>query len=434
MIPSSSAAGPRFPARGRESRRPEARPGGSESIRTLRFELSTKTVFVLVAVAASIWLVIRLRPVLLVLVVALFIVGTMGPVVRWLEGRRVGRGAAIAIVFTLLFVGVLLVVGLTLPALIAQAAALLEHEPAMRARVVERLAKFPQSMPLANWLRNLKYDVPAILAGPTAVALSMQAIEVVAYGASALFLALYAMIERDRLRGSLFAVVPRSRHMRLSRVLMSTETIVGAYIRGQLITSLLMASFTFVLLSACGVENAMALAVFAGVADVLPYIGVFLSVGPAVLAALPHGTVIVVVVLLSMLAYEEFESRILVPRIYGGALRLPSTVVLFALLAGATLMGVLGALLALPFAAFAVMVVEELRVELPGEQEQVADVDQRADDDRGEREYERRTAGVPAEQAAAIAVEISADRRKEELLVGAEPAAAVEADAQRKPM
>jgi hypothetical protein len=115
-----------------------------------------------------------------------------------------------------------------------------------------------------------------------------------------------------------------------------------------------------------------------------------------------------------MLAYEEFESRMLVPRIYGRALRLPSSVVLFALLAGGTLMGILGALLALPVAATVMMLIEELRVELPGEQEQVADAQVHEADDREEEEYERRTEGVGAEQAAAIAVEISADRRQEE--------------------
>jgi len=114
-----------------------------------------------------------------------------------------------------------------------------------------------------------------------------------------------------------------------------------------------------------------------------------------------------------MIAYEEFESRVLVPRIYGRALRLPSSVVLFALLAGGTLMGILGALLALPVAATVMMLIEELRVELPGQQEQVADVEQRVGDERAEEEYERRTEGVAAEQAAAIAVEMSDDRRRE---------------------
>ena len=239
---------------------------------------------------------------------------------------------------------------------------------------------------------------------------------------SALFLGLYIIIDRDRLRGGLFALVPRSHHIRLSRIMINLETIVVAYIRGQMVTCLLMALFTFGLLWACGVENALALAAIAGLADVLPYIGALLSVGPAVLAALARGPVVVVVVLVLMLAYEEFESRVLIPRIYGRALRLPSSVVLFALLAGGTLMGILGALLALPVAATVMMLIEELRVELPGEQEQPVDTLMREADDRGEEEYERRTAGVGAQQAAAIATEITRERQEEE----SHPPAAVE--------
>jgi hypothetical protein len=115
-----------------------------------------------------------------------------------------------------------------------------------------------------------------------------------------------------------------------------------------------------------------------------------------------------------MFIYMEFESRVLVPRVYGRALRLPSTVVLISLLAGGTLMGIAGALLALPFAAAAMMLVEELRVQLPGVQEQVSDEALREKDDRGEKEYERRTEGVSLARSAAIAVEISGDRVKEE--------------------
>ncbi len=115
--------------------------------------------------------------------------------------------------------------------------------------------------------------------------------------------------------------------------------------------------------------NALAIAVFGGVADVLPYIGIFLTIGPAVVAALAKGPTVTVIVLALMLAYEEFESRVLVPVVYGRALRLPSSVVLFSLIVGATLLGIVGALLALPVAAAILMLIEELRVELPGETE-----------------------------------------------------------------
>jgi predicted PurR-regulated permease PerM len=294
-----------------------------------------------------------------------------------------------------------------------QASALIEQEPEFRAHVSDYLSHSNLTAPIADWLRTVKFGSLSGGISGMAFDFSMRIFEITAYGISAIFLALYIMIDRDRLRGWLFSTVPRTHHIRLARVIMNLETIVGAYIRGQLITCLLIAVFSFVLLEACGVANAMALAVFAGVADVLPYIGALLSIGPMVIAALARGPVVVAVVLLTMLAYEEFESRVLVPRIYGRALRLPPSVVVFALLVGGTLMGILGALLALPVAATVMMLIDELRVELPGKQERVSDVEQRIGDERAEKEYLRRTVGVPVEQAAAIAASISDDQRKE---------------------
>lgn len=383
--------------------------------RTMKFDVSLTTLIKLVLVIASLWLLIRLAPILLVLVVALLIVGTMSPAVSWLEARGFRRCWGIACVFGLVTVVCILLVTVTIPSILAQGASLLEREAAFRAGLADRMAQFHVTAPFAEWLRTIQYGAPGSSLGAAAFAYSLRVFKVVTYGMSAIFLALYIMIDRDRLRGGLFALVPRSQHMLLSRIMMNLETIVGAYIRGQLITCFLIGAFTFILLRACSVENAMALAVFAAIADVLPYVGAFLSIGPAVIAALGHSPAAAIIVLLAMLAYEEFESRVLVPRIYGRALRLPSSVVLFALMVGGTLLGLIGALLALPFAAMIMMLIEELRLELPGEQEQDSDTAVRDRDDLAEEEYERRSEGVGAKEAAAIAVEISADRKQEEI-------------------
>jgi hypothetical protein len=91
--------------------------------------------------------------------------------------------------------------------------------------------------------------------------------------------------------------------------------------------------------------------------------------------------------------------------------------VLFALLVGGTLMGIVGAFLALPAAATIRMLIEEFGGGLPGESEQVrGGMELRRKDDLGVEEYLRRTEGLSAEEAAAIAVEISRARRKEESL------------------
>jgi putative heme transporter len=382
--------------------------------RVIRIELPLGGIAALLLLVAGLWLLNRLLPVVLVLVAALVIVGTVSPAVRWLEERRLHRGVGIGIVFCALMVVSALLITMTIPSLMAQATNLLDQEPDLRVRLAQRLAGSHLTSPLAELLRKVHSGDLARFAASNALEYSTRAIAVCAYILSSIFLALYVMIDRDRLRGGLFLVVPRSHHIRLSRVMLNLETIVGGYIRGQVITSVFMALFVFTLLKSCSVSNALAIAVFAGMADVLPYIGVLLSVGAAVAAALSCGPVVTVVVLVLMMIYEQFESALLIPRIYGRALRLPSSVILVSLLAGAALLGVVGTLLALPVASALLMLIEELRLELPGQQEQAEDVEIRERDDRGEAEYERRAEGMPAEQAAAIAVEISIDRQKEE--------------------
>jgi predicted PurR-regulated permease PerM len=382
--------------------------------RVIHIEPTSSSVIILVLLISGLWVLNRLLPVVLVLVAALTIVGSINPAVRWLEERHIRRGMGIAMVFTALMVVTVLIITLTIPSLMVQATDLLDQEPALRARLAKWLAGSHLTNPLAEVLRKVQSGDLVRLAASNAYEYSSRAIAISAGILSSIFLALYIMIDRDRLRGGLFLVVPMSHHIRLSRVMLNLETIVGGYIRGQVITSAFMAIFVFILLKLCDVPSALAIAVFAGVADVLPYIGALLSVGAAVAASLSRGPDIIIIVLVLMLAYETFESRLLIPGIYGRALRLPSSVILFSLLTGGVLMGLVGALLALPVAAALLMLIEELRVELPGQQEQAVDVEIRERDDRGEEEYERRAEGMPAEQAAAIAVEISADRHKED--------------------
>ncbi len=386
----------------------------SRRTRLIRVEVTAWTMISLVLVIAGVWMFIRLLPVVLVLVGALMIIGTLGPAVEWLVQRGMRRGAGIAIVFTLLFVSTVLIFALTIPELLNQVRNLIDMEPALRERLAEWFARSALTASLADAMRHVKYDALIKSSATSMLSFFTLVVEGVAYGVGAIFLALYMMLDRDRLRGALFAVVPRTHHIRLSRILVNLNTIVGGYIRGQAITCALMAVFMFVLLVACGIPNALVIAVFGGLADVLPYIGIFITMAPAVAAALPFGLVIVLVVFVLMLAYEEFEGRVLVPVIYGRALRLPSSVVLFSLIAGATLFGIIGALLALPVAAALLMLIDELRVELPGETEQAEDTENRRKDESGELEYARRTEGMPAEEAAAIAVEMVGVRKKTE--------------------
>lgn len=378
----------------------------------VRFELSLKTLLTVLALITGVWLLLSGLEVLLVLVTALMLVGALAPVVAWLERRWVRRTFAICLVFG---VGTVLAVALatfTVPTLVDQLKTGLTNEAEIREKIATYLDQSHLTTPLADDLRRLRYTELLKDSRRSLLTLSARLAEIVAYLIAAVFLAFYMMLDRDRLRGALFAVVPRRHHIRLSRILLNLATIVGGYIRGQLLTCIISGVFIFLLLLICGVPNALSLAVFGGFMDLLPYIGIFLTMIVLGAAALAEGPMIAGAVFVCMLLYEEFESRVLVPLVYGRALRLPSSVVFFSLILGTALGGIVGALLALPIAAAILMLVEELRVELPGESIQPEQLAQRREDSRTEREYERRAESMPADQAAAIAVEM-VERHKE---------------------
>ncbi len=377
--------------------------------RTVRVELNLRTALIAVATLASVWLFIHLWPVVLVVVVALMIVGAVNPIVESLQRHKVRRGLAIAVVFLSMLLVSAGLIALTVPKLVSQVTSLVWNLPQLQQNAANSLAASHFGASFAPTVRDAKWPELLMNLGKAGLAYSPEVIAGIGYCAVSLFLGLYLVVERDRLRGAVFSLFPRTHHLRLSRVLLNLEVIVGGYLRGQVITSAMAAVFTFIVLTIMHVPSAIALAVFAGLGDVLPYVGTFLACGPAVLAALSHSTTSAVVILIALLAYQEFESRVIVPQLYGKVLRLPAAVIMVSLLIGAKLLGIVGALLALPIAAGIRMIVSELRVELPGENGELAS--ERNHDAEAEREFERRSAGVSATLAAGIAMEIAEEQR-----------------------
>jgi len=385
-----------------------------------RVEISYGSIVAVALTVGAIWLLNVLLPILVVVVIALILVGTLSPFVAWLERHRVNRSLAIAIVFlgcAIVVAGVGLV---TVPALFAQVSHTINNLPEIQKSIAHTLDSHRITAPLANAIRTFKpEDRVRGLNMTAAVMASLGVVEVIGYAATSVVLAIYFIADAERTRGALYALFPRRFHVRLARVLMNLETIVGGYLRGQIITSLAIGVFTFALLAITRVPNALALAAFAAATDVIPFVGGLLATTPAVLVALSRGTAVTTIVLVAMIAYQEFESRVVVPRVYGQALRLSSAVVVIALLVGGRLGGIMGALLALPIAAALRMLVEELRVEMPGDD--TDDRRTRARDARAERTYAREAAGASPQEAAAVATEIANEIREADAAAGKNP-------------
>ncbi|MDP1889962.1 MAG: AI-2E family transporter [Gemmatimonadaceae bacterium] len=376
-------------------------------------EITPRSIVLILAAVAGVWLAYQLWIVVLILVMALVLAGTFNPVIEWMEARGIKRTYALLLLFVALVVAAVLLVFLTLPPLIDQLTQMVHDAPATRRRLIVLLNDHSVTKPLSHLMQNV--GTPQSFARLEAFLLgySTRVIKIVGLGATTLVLSFYLLADGKRTQGVLYAIVPRNYHMRLARIIQNMETIVGGYMRGQFITSAALGLFTFVLLVLFKVPNAMSLALFGALVDVIPFIGGFLVIIPAVLSALPLGVAIAGTLFLCQLTYMEFESRILVPRIYGQVLRLSPTVVILALLAGGTLMGLIGALLALPIAAGLFMMLEELKVDLPGNDS--VDLPLEARHAKQEARYEMMSAGAAAPEAGEIAKNLAHDSRAAEM-------------------
>jgi predicted PurR-regulated permease PerM len=383
-------------------------------------EIPARTVLVAAACVGGLWLLVRLWPVLLVVSGSLILVGTLNPIVGALQRRGLRRGPAVAAtLLTLLavFAGFALV---TAPALWAELGHALHDMPALQARVASWLERSQLTTPLAESIRSADPGKLILGSSREAVELSSRFGARLGYFATTVVLAVYMLIDPERSQGTLYAIVPRQYHVRLARVLLQLETIVGGYVRGQILTSAAIGLYVFALLTIFRMPDALALAVFAATADVLPLVGGALTLVPIAFAALPHGTGVTITLVLLVILYQELENRVLIPRIYGRVLRLDAVAVTLALLVGGQLLGMLGALLALPMAAALRMIVEELRVELPGQPGAGGGARAR-DEQRAEETYAALTAGAPAQEAAVVAVAIADEIRKRGATPGPRP-------------
>jgi predicted PurR-regulated permease PerM len=320
----------------------------------IKIELSLRNLLTIAGVLAGLWLLTKLWGVLLLASVGLLLAAALMPYVDWLWRKTGNRALAVLIVVlavVLAFAFVLLIVA---PPMYNQGRDLWDQYPELQDRAA-RIAEERGWLDLRD--RIIEFQ-PADLVGPQLVDTSRTVLNVVIASVTVFFLAAYFLIDARRLREFLFFSTPHAWHVHIRELLPALQRVVGGYIRGQLITSASIFLFTFVMLTVLRVPNATALAAIAGVADLIPLIGVYVLLAPMTLAALSVSTTTAIIAVAVMVAYQQFEDRLLVPRVYGQTLRLPTIAVVLAILAGGELLGLIGALLALPAAAAIRVIVE----------------------------------------------------------------------------
>jgi predicted PurR-regulated permease PerM len=322
----------------------------------VRLELSYRAILLLILVALGIFAFARLWPIVVIVITSFIFMAALLPYVEWLNAHKVPRIASVLIVM-LTILGILAgVAGLVGTASVDEFNNVRDNLPQDAKDTEDLLDKFGIHVQLQDRARNIDWN--RIISGDAAINYGQRAITIALGIITVFVLTSYLLADTPRMTRFLYQFVPPGREPEIEHWLQSLRNVVGGYIRGQVITSVVISAFTFVVLVAVGVPNAAAFALLAGFVDIIPIVGAVIAVVMPTLAAFQESTTQAIIVLLLLMLYQQFEDRILTPRVYGQTLNLPPVIVLVAVLIGGQLFGIPGVLLALPAAAVARVVLD----------------------------------------------------------------------------
>jgi predicted PurR-regulated permease PerM len=298
-------------------------------------------------------LLIRARSVLVLIGLALFIAAGLDPAVNWLTSRRLPRWTAVIVILLVVAAVIAGFVASAVPPLTAQVTALVHELPHYmntlkdhNSELGQLNSKFQLQERLTKLLSSKGTALVGGLLGAGALVLSAASSMLVV-----IVLVVYFLAAMPRIKLFLYRLAPQSRR---SRVILIGDEIfvkVGGYMLGNFLTSLIAGVGTWAWLQIFGIPYPLLLGLLVALLDLIPVIGS--TVGGAIvsLVALTVSLPVAIATLAFYIAYRLAEDYLIVPRIMGRTVEVPAVVTVVAVLLGGTLMGLVGALIAIPAAA-----------------------------------------------------------------------------------
>jgi predicted PurR-regulated permease PerM len=342
----------------------------SQVVRTVTAALLT-----VVVLLVALFLLWKVRTFLGWFVIALFLAAVLNPAVNWLQGRHrlIKRPIAIALTYVGLVVVLLLVVGIFLPLLVDQINGFIKfvntaaQAPQGPTQYIKGLFKHNGlggllqrlDVELSDLRKQLGEALGNLFSATGQIAVS--AASFLAALATVLTLTFFLILGAQRYVDAGVGLFSERHRPLVRRILGQAGGAISGYVTGNLAISVICGVTTFVVLLILGMPYAAPLALLVAVLDLVPLVGATLGGALLVIVGLFVEPWKAVVLLIFVLVYQQVESNLLQPLVYSQAVQLNGLVILIALLVGGQLLGIPGALLAIPVAEIIRILITEIR-------------------------------------------------------------------------
>jgi len=304
---------------------------------------------------------------LLPFLIAGFIAYLLFPVVAKLTEWHIHRGLAILIIYIVFFGGIALLFYLLYPAIVKQLNHLNENFPqfiAMYDNFIYQIYDYTSFLPDAvhdkidHFIHSVENMLDNLLSN--FVSGFMKIFDIIIILTVIPILVFYLIKDHKKIKTFFKKFIPAKFQNRTSKMVREVDKSLGGYIRGQLIVCLFVSLTSFIMLKFLGLPYALLLSLFIGITNIIPYFGPFIGAVPAVAVAFTQSGSMVIFAIISILAIQIIEGNLLSPYIVGKSIDVHPIAIIFVLLIGEGLFGVIGMILAVPFLTIGKVIVENL--------------------------------------------------------------------------
>lgn len=328
------------------------------------FRTIARVFLTLVGLSLGLYVLWQVRNVVLLLLIAVFLAVALGPAVESVQRIRLRRGPAILLVFLFLFLTVFTVASLVVPPIVDQVENFVDDVPVYieQARANPTLREFDDEYNVTASLQEQAQTLPSRLAGAAGAlrSVTVGVLSTLIQLITVLTVTFFLLLDGRRITTFLFGLLAPDREARYRRVGEDIYHSVGGYVAGALTLAGLSGVASWLVLTILGVPFSVPLAVLMAFGSLIPLVGATIAgvlVGIVTLFEdFPRDTIIWIVF---NLAYQQLENNVLQPQVYQRTVNLHPLAVIVAILIGSSLLGVLGALVAIPIAAAVQIVVRD---------------------------------------------------------------------------
>jgi predicted PurR-regulated permease PerM len=315
------------------------------------------------AVAYVGWLAISAASgVLLLMVLALIIAIGLDPVVSMLQRQRMPRWVGVVIVSLAALAVLAAFLALAIPPIVNEVNALVKSAPHYLESLQSKsslLGRVNRQLHLVSDLKKALSSGSLSAVGSGIVGAGKTAVSVASGILIVVVLTIYFLADMPRVKRTLQRLTPRSRRTRTAALLDEAFARVGGFVLGNVLTSVIAGLGTLVWLEIFSVPYPALLSVFVGLMDLIPIVGSTLAGFVVALVALTVSWPVAVATAIFYIVYRNAEDYLITPRVMRRTVRVPGLVTVIAVVIGGSLLGIIGALIAIPVAAIVQLIVEE---------------------------------------------------------------------------